>query len=104
GERAQPGEPLVDVGNDVVAVNADVRTLRQAQRGVQHGALLGDVDLLAGEHRVTPGLDAGRGGDSDEGVEDGVVDQVLGEVDAQVGRLQQVAVGPTGIRIEQVAQ
>ena len=33
--------------------------LRRAQRDVQHGAVLGDVDLLAAEHRVDPLAQAG---------------------------------------------
>ena len=39
-------------GHHVLAVDLDDRALRRAQRDVQHGAVLGDVDLLAAEHRV----------------------------------------------------
>ena len=40
--------------DDVDAVDDDAASARRTQRGVQHGAVLGDVDLLAGEHRVDP--------------------------------------------------
>ena len=33
--------------------------LGRAQRDVQHGAILGDVDLFAGKHRVAAALDVG---------------------------------------------
>ena len=38
--------------HDVLAVDADVGVRRRAQRDVQDGAVLGDVDRLAGEHRI----------------------------------------------------
>ncbi len=40
------------VGHDVLPVDHDRLAARRAQRDVQHGAVLGDVDLLAAEHRV----------------------------------------------------
>jgi hypothetical protein len=43
----------VHFGNDVLAPSDQDRgAARSAQRDVQHGAVLGDVDLLAAEHRV----------------------------------------------------
>ena len=50
----------IDLGHHVVAVDQNRLAGEIAQGGVQHGALLGDVDLLAGEHRVAPGFDLGR--------------------------------------------
>ena len=44
----------------VLAVHLDHRVARRAQRGVQHGAVLGDVDLLAAEHGVPQPGHAGR--------------------------------------------
>ena len=49
----------VDLGHDVLAVDDDGCALRRAQRHVQDGALLGDVDLLAAEHGVDPRAQAG---------------------------------------------
>jgi len=39
------------VGHDVLTVGDDHGVRRRAQRHVQHRAVLGDVDVLAGEHR-----------------------------------------------------
>ena len=44
-ERRHAVEHLVHLGHDVDAVDDDARAPRRAQRDVQHGALLGDVDL-----------------------------------------------------------
>ncbi len=71
---------------------------------MQHGAVLGDVDPFAAEHRVTALGDPGGAGDGEEGDEDGVVDALLGVVDAQVADGDDVALGAAGIGGEQVAQ
>jgi len=41
----------VDVRGDILAVDRQVLVHRDAQRSVQHRPVLGDVDVLAGEHR-----------------------------------------------------
>jgi hypothetical protein len=51
GERRHAVEHGVHVRNHVAAGGADRRPARGAQRDVQDGAVLGDVDVLAGEHR-----------------------------------------------------
>ena len=104
GERAHPPEHLVHVGHHVVSVDVDVRTGRGAQRGVQHGAPLGDVDLLPGEHRVAPRLDARCRGNREQRVDHRVVDEVLRPVDAQVAGGEQQARGALGVVGEQLAQ
>ena len=48
----------MDLGHDILAVDDDRRASRRAQRHVQHGAVLGEVDLVAAEH----GVDALRAG------------------------------------------
>ena len=63
-------EHLVDVGHDVRDRRRrrrwpEHRAGRGAQRDVQHRAVLGDVDRLAGEHRVAAGGHARRAGDRD---------------------------------------
>ena len=55
-----------DLGHHVLAVDQNRLAGEIAQGGVQDGALLGDVDLLAGEHRLAPGFDLGRLGELDE--------------------------------------
>ena len=59
GEGRHLVEHGVDLGHDVLAVDDDRRALRRAQRHVQDGAVLGDVDLLAAEHRVDARAQAG---------------------------------------------
>ena len=60
GELGHPAEHLVHRRHDVDLVDGDPLVGRRAQRDVQHGAVLGDVDLLAAEHRLDavaqPGL------------------------------------------------
>ena len=74
----------VHLGDDVDAVDLDVLALGRAQRDVQDGAVLGDVDLLAREHRVDPGTEPGPLGQGDEQADGLVGEAVLGvvEVDA----------------------
>ena len=54
GERRHPVEHLVDVRDDVDAVDDERRPLRHAQRDVEDGAVLGHVDAVAAEHRLGP--------------------------------------------------
>ena len=109
GELAHRPEHVVDVRHDVVdrAVGADRAehdAAIGAQGDVQHGAVLGDVDPFAAEHRVAALGDAGGAGDGEQGDEDGVVDALLGVVDAQVADGDDVALGAAGIGGEQVAE
>ena len=52
GEGTHLVQDLVDLGHDVDAVDDERRVLGHAQRDVQDRAVLGDVDVLAAEHRV----------------------------------------------------
>ena len=54
------------------------------KRGVQDGALLGDVDLHACEHRVAPGLDLASLGEFDQRGQNGGVDALLGEIKQEI--------------------
>ena len=73
-----------DVRHHVVAVDQDRLAGEIAQGGVQDGALLGDVDLLAGEHRVALGLDPARLGEVDERAQNGGVDPLLGKIKQKI--------------------
>ena len=57
-EVGHPVEHLVDLLDDVDPVDDERALARHPQRHVEHGAVLGDVDVLAGEHRVATLLDA----------------------------------------------
>ncbi len=84
GEGVDRVEHLVHLGDDVGAVHDQAVAARTAQRGVQHGPVLGDVDSLAGEHRVPPGFEPDLFAQFDQGGHDVVVDEVLGQVDEEV--------------------
>ncbi len=84
-------EDRVDVRHDVVAVDADHGVARRPQRDVQHRAMLGRVDLVAGEHRVAPGFDAGPAREREQRGERRVVDPVLRRVEREPGRLERRA-------------
>ena len=57
-KAAHPAEHLVHVRHHVGAVGLDDRAGRCPQRDVQHRAVLGDVDVLAAEHRRRAGRPA----------------------------------------------
>ena len=65
-ERGHPVEDGVDLGHDILAVDENLLAAFGAQRHMQDGAVLADVDLLAREHRVAPRRDAARPGKLDE--------------------------------------
>ncbi len=73
-----------DVRHDVVSIDQDRRAGEIAQCGVQDGAVLGDVDFLSGEHRVTPGLDPARLGELDERPQNGGVNALLGKIKQEI--------------------
>ena len=92
---------LVD---DVDAVELDHRTCGRPQRRVQHGTMFGHVDRLTCQHRIAVTFEAGHAGHADEGGEHGVVNGVLGVVDAQVADLDHVPLGTARIAVEQLAE
>ena len=59
-EVAHAIEDVVNVGHDVLPVDDERRVGGQPQCGVEDGTVLGGVDVLAREHRVTACLDARR--------------------------------------------
>ena len=90
----------MDVGDDVLAVDDEFGVLRQAQGGVEDGAVLGGVDVFAGEHRLTTVGDLRLIGQLEQRGEELVVEEVLGQVDVQVGCVEGEALGALGIRGE----
>ncbi len=104
GEGAHRVEYLVHVGDDVRAVDGDHGAPRCPQGDVHHRPVLGDVDVLAGEHRVASGLDAATLGERDETGQHHVVDAMLGVVDAQVADLDDIALGAAGVVGEQLSE
>ncbi len=71
---------------------------------MQDRTVLGDVDVLAGEHRVPALRDTGRLRPGDQGGEHFIVDGLLRVVDAEVGGVDDVAIGTVRIVVEEFAQ
>ena len=80
------------------------RSPRHPQRDVEDGAVLGDVDPLAREHRVAPLGDACLLGERDEQPQRLVGDAVLRVVEEEAGRLDGEPLGTAGIGCEELAQ
>ncbi len=71
---------LEHVGDLVCSCLGDVPAAEVTQGDVEDGAVLGGVDVLAAEHGVAELLDACLLRERQEGLEDLLVDQVLGVV------------------------
>ena len=93
----------VDLGHHVLAVDEDRPVRAVAQRDVQHGAVLGAVDLLAGEHLVAPALDVGLLREREQQLQRLVGGAVLRVVDEQAARLARQLREPLRILREQLA-
>ncbi len=104
GEGAHLVEHGVHGRHHVLAVHLDDGAARGAQRGVQDGAVLGGVDLVAAEHRVPQLGHAGGLGQLAQQAEGLVRHQLLGVVHVQVTDLQGVAAAALGVGGEQLAQ
>ena len=91
-------------GHDVLAVDDDRRVLRRAQRHVQHRAVLGDVDLLAAEHRVDPLAQARLLGQLQQQLQRLVGDAVLRVVEIDARGLERQALAARRVVGEQSAQ
>ena len=103
-ERRHPVEHLMDLLDDVLAVDDQRAVLRHPQRHVEDGPVLGDVDVLAAEHRVAPLGDAASAGELDEQPERLVGDAVLRIVQEETGALGDQPLAAIRILGEEVAQ
>ena len=70
--------------------------------GALDGAVLGDVDVLAGEHGVAPLGDAGITGDGDQRLQELVRDRVLRVVDPEVADLDDAFICSPWFGLEQL--
>jgi len=75
-----------------------------AQGRVQHRAAFGEVDLLAGEHRVAPRLDAALAREVCEEAQRRRVEAVLRKVAEELGRLEREALEARRVAGERLAQ
>ena len=91
-------------GDDVLAVDLDDRALGCAQRDVQDGTVLGDVDLVAAEHGVDAVAQTRPVRERDEQAERLVGDAVLRVVEVDTVDLDGELLTALGIVGEQVAE
>ena len=75
-----------------------------AQRGVEHRAVLGGVDVGAGEHGVAVRLHADLTGELLQELEGLGGHEVLGQVDVEVRGVGAEALRTLGVRVEPFAQ
>ena len=104
GEGGHAVEHLMDLRHDVDAVGADHGAARGAERHVEDGAVLGDVDVLAREH---PGASGGEGRLAQERQQVAHhrrVHALLAEIHVDLVRLGRERAGSARVRGEQVAQ
>jgi hypothetical protein len=103
GERRHLVEHSADIRHDVLAADEDRRASGRAQRHVQDRTILGDVDLVAAEHRVDAVAQPARFGQRKQQAQRFIGDAILGIVEKDAGRLGSEPVAPTRIRLEQIA-
>ena len=92
------------VGDRVLAVDRQGVGRGAAQRGVQDGAVLGDVNVLAREHAVAQLQDARLLSEGEEVAHQRGTHEVLRQVDVQVGRVEGEGLGAVGVIREKLAQ
>ena len=92
------------VGDDVLAVDGQLDAARQPQCGVQHRAVLGGVDVHAGEHRVAALFKVGGLRQIDQQLERFAGDPVLAVVDVEVSDRQRQLGAACGVLVEQFAE
>ena len=99
GEGIHAIEDLVHVGDDILAVNDELALLacRTAQRGVQDGAVLGGVDVLAGEHGVAALLELHLAGKIAQQLDGLIGHQVLGQIEVKVAGVKAQLVHAVGV-------
>ena len=99
GERVDAVEHLTHVLDGVLAVD-DVLALvldRAAQRGVQHGAVLGVVDVHAGVHGLGALVELDGLGQVGEQLQGLRLDQVLGQIEVQVACIEAQLLDALGV-------
>ena len=99
GEGIHAVQDLVHVGDDVLAVDDELALLacRAAQRGVQDSAVLGGVDVLAGEHGVAALLELHLAGKIAQQLDGLIGHQVLRQIEVQVTGVKAQLVHALGI-------
>ena len=103
-ERAHPVEHVVHLSHDVLPVDDERARAGQAERDVERGSVLGDVDVLAAEHRVAALGDAALVGERKQKRDRLLGDAVLREVGVDPGGLERQPFDAPGVAREELAQ
>ena len=103
-KRAHSAEYLVNGGHDILAVFPHLGPDRSPQSGMEHGAILGRVDPLAGDHRGEAVSETDFVCEGGEVVENRSRHAVLGQVDRQVGNRERHAIDSTRVVVEEPAK
>ncbi|GMR55918.1 hypothetical protein PMAYCL1PPCAC_26113, partial [Pristionchus mayeri] len=85
-ELLHVSQHAVDIGHHILSLHENGRVSAVAKRDVKHSTVLGEVDLLAAEHRSAHLLDTTRANHFDEQVEGLLRDAVLREVEEHRAR------------------
>ena len=104
GERRHPVEHGVHLGDHVDAVDDQRRVLGHPEGHVEHGAVLGDVDVVAAEHGIDPPAQPAGLGQGQEEADRLVGDAVLRVVEVQPGPFGDEALAPVRVLGEEVPQ
>ena len=92
------------VGDRILAVDRQGVGRGAAQRGMQDGAVLGDVNVLARKHAVAQVRHAGLLGEREQVAQQRGAHEVLRQVDVQVGGLEGELLRAFGIVRKHLAQ
>ena len=103
-EIAHAVEHAMDVRDHILAVDDDRRRGRRAQRHMKDRAILGDVDLVAAEHRVDPPAQIRFIRELAQQSHRLVGDAMLGVVEIDAGGFGRQPLSAAGIVLEQLAQ
>src|SRR5262245_29028412 len=104
GEVCHLIEHCMDMWNDVLAVHDDRCPPWRTKGNVQHSAILGDVDLVAAEHRVDALAQTALLGQFGEQPHRFFRDAVLRVIKIQANRLRRQPLATLSIISEQIAQ
>ena len=104
GEGVDLLQHLVHVGDGILAVDRQGVGRGAAQRGMQDGAVLGDVNVLACKHAVAQVRHAGLLGEREQVAQQRGAHEVLRQVDVQVGGLEGELLRAFGIVRKHLAQ
>ena len=97
GKGTHGFENLVDLGNDIHAVHFDHLSLGRPEGHVQDGPVLGDVDLLPGEHLVAVLLQTDFLGELNQVFQRLVIDAVLRVIEIESAGLGRQALSACGV-------